>query len=111
MEACRSQAGPELTPVSRQWGGFVETRWAPWASGNPGQGEQEGAEVLSTRRSHWVVSLFHFTAIYNFQGSRAPQLSLQIGDMVRIQETCGGESLSLGGQAPWLMVLGCPQYI
>ncbi|XP_059555133.1 dedicator of cytokinesis protein 2 isoform X4 [Myotis daubentonii] len=28
-------------------------------------------------------------AIYNFQGSRAPQLSLQIGDMVRIQETCG----------------------
>ncbi|ELK28893.1 Dedicator of cytokinesis protein 2 [Myotis davidii] len=29
-------------------------------------------------------------AIYNFQGSRAPQLSLQIGDMVRIQETCGG---------------------
>uniref|UniRef100_H0WLI3 Dedicator of cytokinesis 2 n=1 Tax=Otolemur garnettii TaxID=30611 RepID=H0WLI3_OTOGA len=33
--------------------------------------------------------LFHSTAIYNFQGSGAPQLSLQIGDMVRIQETCG----------------------
>ncbi|XP_044515775.1 dedicator of cytokinesis protein 2 [Gracilinanus agilis] len=28
-------------------------------------------------------------AIYNFQGSRAPQLSLHIGDVVRIQETCG----------------------
>ncbi|XP_060052998.1 dedicator of cytokinesis protein 2 [Erinaceus europaeus] len=28
-------------------------------------------------------------AIYNFQGSGAPQLSLQIGDVVRIQETCG----------------------
>ncbi|XP_069850102.1 dedicator of cytokinesis protein 2, partial [Dipodomys merriami] len=28
-------------------------------------------------------------AISNFQGGRAPQLSLQIGDVVRIQETCG----------------------
>ncbi|GAB5567149.1 dedicator of cytokinesis protein 2 [Prionailurus iriomotensis] len=28
-------------------------------------------------------------AIYNFQGSGALQLSLQIGDVVRIQETCG----------------------
>ncbi|KAL0608483.1 Dedicator of cytokinesis protein 2, partial [Plecturocebus cupreus] len=32
--------------------------------------------------------------IYNFQGSGVPQLSLQIGDVVRIQETCGGESLA-----------------
>uniref|UniRef100_I3MRQ1 Dedicator of cytokinesis 2 n=1 Tax=Ictidomys tridecemlineatus TaxID=43179 RepID=I3MRQ1_ICTTR len=28
-------------------------------------------------------------AIYNFQGNGAPQLPLQIGDVVRIQETCG----------------------
>ncbi|KAM4826766.1 LOW QUALITY PROTEIN: dedicator of cytokinesis protein 2 [Thomomys bottae] len=28
-------------------------------------------------------------AISNFQGSRAPQLTLQIGDVVHIQETCG----------------------
>ncbi|XP_072803353.1 dedicator of cytokinesis protein 2 [Vicugna pacos] len=31
----------------------------------------------------------HGVAIYNFQGSGAPQLSLQVGDVVRIQETCG----------------------
>ena len=45
--------------------------------------------------------VFHFTAIYNFQGSGTSQLSLQIGDVVRIQETCGGESLAqviLGSQ-------------
>lgn len=48
------------------------------------------------------------TAIYNFQGNGAPQLSLQIGDLVRIQETCGGESL--GGQDACLMVFGSPQH-
>ena len=36
--------------------------------------------------------MFHLTAIYNFQGSGAQHLTLQIGDVVRIQETCGGES-------------------
>uniref|UniRef100_A0A8C0PPX1 Protein Spindly n=1 Tax=Canis lupus familiaris TaxID=9615 RepID=A0A8C0PPX1_CANLF len=54
------------------------------------------------------------TSIYNFQGSGAPQLSLQIGDVVRIQETCGGESLAQvthGCQDPWLMVLEHLQYI
>lgn len=39
-----------------------------------------------------MLPLSCFTAIYNFQGNGAPQLSLQIGDVVRIQETCGGES-------------------
>jgi hypothetical protein len=39
--------------------------------------------------------MFHFTAIYNFQGSEAQHLTLQIGDVVRIQETCGGESVLL----------------
>uniref|UniRef100_A0A8C6GNG6 Dedicator of cytokinesis 2 n=1 Tax=Mus spicilegus TaxID=10103 RepID=A0A8C6GNG6_MUSSI len=33
--------------------------------------------------------MFYFTAIYNFQGSEAQHLTLQIGDVVRIQETCG----------------------
>ncbi|XP_021095427.1 dedicator of cytokinesis protein 2 isoform X2 [Heterocephalus glaber] len=31
----------------------------------------------------------HGVAIYNFQGNGSPQLTLQIGDVVRIQETCG----------------------
>lgn len=60
------------------------------------------------------MPLFHFTAIYNFQGSGPPQLSLQIGDVVRIQETCGGKSLAqviLGRQEPGLKVLGYPQDI
>ncbi|XFF88841.1 hypothetical protein AB1E18_015060 [Capra hircus] len=46
-----------------------------------------------SRQEYWngglTMPLFHFTAIYNFQGSGTPQLSLQIGDVVRIQETCG----------------------
>lgn len=65
--------------------------------------------ILSIQKSHQAVPLFCFTAIYNFQGSGAPQLSLQIGDVVRIEETCGGESLTQvirGCQDPWLMVLG-----
>lgn len=65
--------------------------------------------IFSIQRSHHAAPLFSFTAIYNFQGNGAPQLSLQIGDVVRIQETCGGESLVqviYGCQTPLLMVLG-----
>lgn len=50
--------------------------------------------IISIQKSDQAAPLFCFTAIYNFQGSGALQLSLQIGDVVRIQETCGGESLA-----------------
>ena len=102
MGAFRDQAGPELTPVGGSGLVLIRPRGLRGHQINSRRGEQEGAEILHTQKSHWVASLFRFTAIYNFQGSGAPQLSLQIGDTVRIQETCGGESLAqetLGGQA------------
>ena len=68
--------------------------FSPWGlHGHQIKSRKEGAEILGIQRSH-CAALFHFTAIYNFQGSGTPQLSLQIGDVVRIQETCGGESLT-----------------
>lgn len=113
MEAFRSQAGTEVTLGVSSGLVLFSPRGLHRHQKNSRQGELEGAEPLRISKSHQAASLFHFTAIYNFQGSGAPQLSLQIGDVVRIQETCGGESwagASLGRQDPWLMVLGCSQY-
>uniref|UniRef100_A0A667GZB1 Dedicator of cytokinesis 2 n=1 Tax=Lynx canadensis TaxID=61383 RepID=A0A667GZB1_LYNCA len=67
-----------------------------WCWVNSRQGKQGGAVIISIQKSDQAAPLFCFTAIYNFQGSGALQLSLQIGDVVRIQETCGGESLAQG---------------
>lgn len=99
--AFRGQAGPERSPLAGSGLVLIRRRGLRGHQINSRRGEQEGAEILSVQKSHQVASLFCSTAIYNFQGSGAPQLSLQIGDTVRIQETCGGESLTqatLGGQ-------------
>lgn len=75
---------------------FCLAMWAAWSSDKVKKGR------AGRSRDSWYPEVspgclsvpFHFTAIYNFQGSGVPQLSLQIGDVVRIQETCGGESLA-----------------
>jgi hypothetical protein len=64
--------------------------WDSWLWGGHKAGIPGGSR--ESRASGLTVPLSYFTAIYNFQGSGAPQLTLQIGDVVRIQETCGGES-------------------
>lgn len=63
-------------------------------------------QTQGTKKSYLTVFLFYFTAIYNFQGTGSPQLTLQIGDVVRIQETCGGESVPTQPTEAWTFYYG-----
>lgn len=67
--------------------GFISVRRTQGKGSKVEPGVKRYLEVSLT------VSVFHLTAIYNFQGSGAQHLTLQIGDVVRIQETCEGEWL------------------